>query len=284
MYDLVVKGGIVIDPLNNIKGNYDIGIMDGKVAEISENIDMSQGKKYLNVQGKTIIPGIIDMHVHIGFACEGRNAMAMMAKAGTVTALDCAGPLDKFLEHARYHGSGMNMLCLQMVRPGWNLSKSNPSREEIRSLIRKIMNDGALGMKLLGGHFPLSPECTRDIIEICNEEKSYVANHVGTFRTGAANLNSFKEAVELSKGLSIQIVHVNGYCRGQILNDPVAETMEVLSLLDANPNIFSEAYLSVFSCAPGKCSNGEIESIGTPNSLGMGGYVKNERGFKKNKL
>ena len=78
MYDLVVKGGIVIDPLNNIKGNYDIGIMDGKVAEISENIDLSQGKKYLNVQGKTIIPGIIDMHVHIGFACEGRDRKSVV--------------------------------------------------------------------------------------------------------------------------------------------------------------------------------------------------------------
>ena len=69
--------------------------------------------------------------------------------------------------------------------------------------------------------------------------------------------------------------------RGQILGDPVVETLEALSILEAHPNIFSESYLAVFSATPVKCTNGELESNGPKNSLSMGGYEGNERGLRK---
>ncbi len=279
MYDLLVKGGEVIDPENGLHGKLDIGVMDGKVAQVSEDIPLSKGKRVLDAGGKIVVPGIIDMHVHTGFVCKGRTAMPMMAKAGTVTAVDCAGPLDEFFDNALNNAAGMNMLCLQMVRPNWNLTGPEVSRKEIEELVENSLEQGALGLKILGGHYPLTPETTRAVMEICNEHKAYVALHVGTTTSKTVDLNSFKEAVELSKGLSVQFAHVNSYCRGQLLGDPVAETMEVLSLLECNPNIFSESYLSSFSGSPGKCLDGELDSLGTANALAMGNYATNEQGL-----
>src|SRR5665648_513162 len=108
MYDLVIKGGTVYDPINNIAGKYDIGIGDGQIAIVSEDIEISLGKRLIKAEGKVVVPGIIDMHVHTGFVCKGRTAMPMMAKAGTVTAVDCGGPINEFIDNAVQNGAGMN--------------------------------------------------------------------------------------------------------------------------------------------------------------------------------
>lgn len=282
MYDLIVKGGTVIDPENHIHGKYDIGVVDGKVAEVSPEIDPNLGKRILNVNGKVVVPGIIDMHVHTGFTGKGgRAAMTMAVKAGTVTAMDCGGPLHEFYDFSINSGTGMNMICLQMIKPGWNVSGVDPSENEIENLIDKSLDDGALGIKLLGGHYPMTMDATRRVVEVTNNKKAYVAFHVGTTKNGVGNFNSFKDAIELSEGLSMGLVHVNSYCRGQILGDPVVETLEALSIIEAHPNIFSESYLAVFSATPAKCLNGELESNGPKNSLGMGGYEGTERGLRK---
>lgn len=282
MYNLIIKGGTVIDSQNHINGKFDIGVIDGKVAEISPEIDPNLGRRILNVKGKVVLPGIIDMHIHTGFTGKGgRVAMTMAVKAGTVTAMDCAGPLHEFYDFSINNGTGMNMICLQMIRPGWNVRGVEPFENEIENLIDKSLDDGALGMKLLGGHYPMTMEATQRVVEVANKKKAYVAFHVGTTENGVGNFNSFKDAIKISEGLSMDLVHVNSYCRGQILGDPVIETLEALSIIEAHPNIFSESYLAVFSGTPVKCTNGELESNGPKNSLSMGGYEGNERGLRK---
>ncbi|MHB1652586.1 MAG: amidohydrolase family protein [Desulfitobacteriaceae bacterium] len=281
MYDLLVKGGVVIDPENKVNGKFDLAVEDGKIVCITPKIDPSLAKRVLNVTGKTVVPGIIDMHVHTAFPGKSRAAMSMMVKAGTVTAVDCGGPLHEFYAHCLEDSAGMNMACLEMIRPHWNVGSNDPGMKEISTLVDQSLAEGAIGMKLLGGHYPMTPEATHTVIEVANQKQAYVCFHVGTTRNGAANLNSFKEATELSEGLSIHIAHMNTQCRGQILGDPVEETLEVLRVLETHPNIFSESYLSVFSASPGTYSNGELESNGPKNSLSMAGYEQNERGLKQ---
>lgn len=181
MYDLIIKGGTVIDPQNHINGKYDIGVIDSKVAEVSPGIDPNLGRRILNVKGKVVVPGIIDMHIHTGFTGKGgRVAMTMAVKAGTVTAMDCGGPLHEFYDFSINSGTGMNMICLQMIRPGFNVSGVEPFENEIENLIDKSLDDGALGMKLLGGHYPMTMEATQRVVEVANKKKAYVASHVGT--------------------------------------------------------------------------------------------------------
>ncbi|MDP3469141.1 MAG: amidohydrolase/deacetylase family metallohydrolase [Daejeonella sp.] len=63
--DILLKGGHLIDPKNNINAKMDIAILDGKIFRVAANIPESLAKKTINVSGLFVSPGIIDMHVHV---------------------------------------------------------------------------------------------------------------------------------------------------------------------------------------------------------------------------
>ena len=64
-YDIVIKGGHVIDPKNNIDGPMDIAVRDGKIARVASNIDATGALQVVDATGMYVTPGLIDMHVHV---------------------------------------------------------------------------------------------------------------------------------------------------------------------------------------------------------------------------
>jgi dihydroorotase len=64
-YNIVIKGGHVIDPKNNINEPMDIAVKDGKIALIAKNIDAKEGIQVVNAAGMYVTPGLIDIHVHV---------------------------------------------------------------------------------------------------------------------------------------------------------------------------------------------------------------------------
>ena len=64
-YDLVLKGGHVIDPKNKISGRRDVAVKNGKIAEVGTNIAASKAAKTIDVSGLYVTPGLIDLHVHV---------------------------------------------------------------------------------------------------------------------------------------------------------------------------------------------------------------------------
>ena len=64
-YDLLLKGGHVIDPKNRINAPMDVAITDGKIARVAANIRASEATKTVDVGGLTVTPGLIDIHVHV---------------------------------------------------------------------------------------------------------------------------------------------------------------------------------------------------------------------------
>lgn len=60
---MLIKGGRIIDPANNLDMKGDILIQDGTIREIADSID-EQGTQVLNAEGKIVCPGFIDLHVH----------------------------------------------------------------------------------------------------------------------------------------------------------------------------------------------------------------------------
>ena len=64
-YSIVIKGGHLIDPKNNIDGIMDIGIRVGKVALIAKDIDPKEGKQVVDASGLYVTPGLIDIHAHL---------------------------------------------------------------------------------------------------------------------------------------------------------------------------------------------------------------------------
>jgi dihydroorotase len=96
-YDLLLKGGRLIDPKNGIDGPRDIAVTDGRVAAVAANIPAAQSKKTIDVTGLILTPGLIDLHTHNFFTggnhggYAGDNSVAPDAfsfRTGVTTMVD----------------------------------------------------------------------------------------------------------------------------------------------------------------------------------------------------
>jgi dihydroorotase len=64
-FDLVLKGGDVLDPSQNLKGRRDIGIRFGVIEAVEPDIPADKALRVLNASGKLVTPGLIDLHAHV---------------------------------------------------------------------------------------------------------------------------------------------------------------------------------------------------------------------------
>ena len=62
-YDLVLKGGTVIDGLRTPRFKGDVAIKGGKIAQIG-SVDTSEGAEVVDASGKVVAPGVVDLHTH----------------------------------------------------------------------------------------------------------------------------------------------------------------------------------------------------------------------------
>ncbi len=103
MFDLVLKGGRVIDPAQGIDAVRDVAFKDGRVAAVGSNLGEAADTR--DVSGKIVTPGLIDLHTHVywGGTSIGVDPDSYARRAGCTTLIDAgtAGPgnLPGFREH-----------------------------------------------------------------------------------------------------------------------------------------------------------------------------------------
>src|SRR5580698_1336048 len=64
-YDLILKGGHVLDAKNHVDGVMDVAIKDGLIAKVAKDIPATDGVKAVELNGLYVTPGLIDIHVHV---------------------------------------------------------------------------------------------------------------------------------------------------------------------------------------------------------------------------
>lgn len=64
-YDLLIKGGHVIDPKNQISAPMDVAVVDDIIARVATNIPASEAKTVVDAAGYYVTPGLIDVHAHV---------------------------------------------------------------------------------------------------------------------------------------------------------------------------------------------------------------------------
>src|SRR5437667_5349394 len=75
-YDLLLKGGHVIDARNNISAVRDVAIADGKIASVAANINPADALKVVDASGLYVTPGLVDIHVHVYAGTGERGSYA----------------------------------------------------------------------------------------------------------------------------------------------------------------------------------------------------------------
>ena len=69
-YDLVLRGGRLLDPRNGIDAVLDVAVADGTIAAAAESIDASQTRMVVDARGLLVVPGLVDLHAHVFFGTE----------------------------------------------------------------------------------------------------------------------------------------------------------------------------------------------------------------------
>ena len=90
MYDLLLKGGDVVDPSRELRGIHDIAVQDGKIASIALSIAREEATRVVDLSGRIVTPGLIDLHVHVfdGFISNGVSPDLGGVHAGVTTLVD----------------------------------------------------------------------------------------------------------------------------------------------------------------------------------------------------
>ena len=100
-YQLLIKGGHVIDARNGIDGPRDVAIQDGKIAAVAADIKATDAKLVVPAKGLYVVPGLVDIHAHVfhgvdpeGGYSNGQRALppdGFTFRAGVTTVVDAGG-------------------------------------------------------------------------------------------------------------------------------------------------------------------------------------------------
>ena len=283
-YDLILKGGTVLDPRNGFDGSADLAVRNGMVEAVKSELDPTRAGDVVDVSGLWVMPGQIDTHAHVAGlfgSWDPALGYAMLARAGTTTVMDMGGTGASLIDGIKRRGAGLNVAGNFALVPGVTIPDGPLSKSDIRDIVSRALRQGCIGLKILGGYDPFSPETTSDIIAESNAQRAYVAFHLGTTETGS-HIEGLREVPDLVGKGRLHVCHVNSYCRG-VIADPASECREALGIIDGmSGQLNSEVYHAVQNGTTGRCdSEGNVIADVPRNCLKLRGYEPTYEGMKE---
>src|SRR6266496_726735 len=168
-YDIVIKGGHVIDPKNKIDAVMDVAIKDGKIVKLDNNIDAKLATQAVDAKGMYVTPGLIDLHAHVFFGTESdhylSNGMVAVVpdgftfRVGVTTVADAGGagwrsfPTFKknIIDNSQTRVLSFLNIVGEGMRGGAYEQNVNDMDAKLSSLVAKQYKDYIVGFKV--AHF-----------------------------------------------------------------------------------------------------------------------------------
>ncbi len=164
-YDILLKGGHVIDAKNHISAVRDVAISQGRIAAVAENIPAAEARKTIDVSTLYVTPGLVDMHEHVFSASMNREytgedcvrADSFSFRSGVTTVVDagCTGwrNFGEFRDEVIYKEKTRVFAMLNIVGRGMggrpdveqNTKDMDPARTAEEALRNK---DAVVGIKV----------------------------------------------------------------------------------------------------------------------------------------
>lgn len=157
-YDLVLKGGHVIDPKNGVDGPMDVAIAGGKIARVAPDISSAEAGKTVDATGLYVAPGLIDIHAHVYLwrdaAGEAVQADAFSFRSGVTTMVDAGSTgwrtFPDFRERIISHAKTRILALLNIAGAGMGTGKEDDPAEldaEAAAKMAKANADVIVGFK-----------------------------------------------------------------------------------------------------------------------------------------
>jgi len=194
-YDIVIRGGEVIDPSQGIRQVCDVAVSNGKIAAVQESIDCSDATNVVDARGQLVTPGLIDMHVHVyQHSPFGLDPDPLCPAGGVTTMLDAgtAGSynFDAFRRETIDKASTqifslVNLSCIGLIAAslGELLDRRYADPDGVVATIERN-RDVAVGVKIRAGtHIIGAGEQgwanLNDAIRAARESNTWLMVHIG---------------------------------------------------------------------------------------------------------
>jgi N-acyl-D-aspartate/D-glutamate deacylase len=233
-FDVVIRGGRVIDPETNLDAVRDVGLTGGRIAAVSS--EPLTGTAAIDARGLVVSPGFIDLHTHVNDAATYRLA----AQEGVTSAFDLeigAPDVAAFLDARRgkatinfgtsashpwarvraFGGAAPADAIVPASQPGTETVAGDAQRQAMVSRLEHEIDAGALGV---GMGLVYTPGATRaetiEVFRVAAARRVPVFVHVrssGRLEPGSS-IESVGEVIAASAvtGAPVHIVHINSSC------------------------------------------------------------------------
>lgn len=259
---LILKGGYVIDPKRNLEGEVDISILKDHILEVDKDIKPEAGDVVIDCSGLLIVPGLIDMHLHLGdlfevstrsINCAAEDGVTLglspgagntfMAPALLGAEVDRGLPLNLgvFLGAANVLGTMLSTEELIELFIG-NLEEKTALNKMTRNKITYITAPLTVGIKDHMGHFLMSDENIERIFEITSKAKLLYMSHT-------QDPAHAERMVSLSKGRPLHLAHITAVGAGT--HAPAEEGMKRVLELCKNENVSGEFVTTMLRASGG---------------------------------
>ncbi len=94
-FDLLIRGGTVVDPAAGRHGAFDVGIANGRIAAVEPALDPARAQATVDARGMLVLPGMIDTHAHVYEHVTGKfglNPDLVGVRSASTTLVDQGGP------------------------------------------------------------------------------------------------------------------------------------------------------------------------------------------------
>jgi len=157
-YDLLLKGGEVVDPGGGKSGALDVAIARNRIAAVDHAIPSEAAARTLDVSGLIVTPGLVDLHTHTldKFSYWGVRPDPIAARTGVTTWVDAGTPgamiLDGFREYVVNRANVrvftfLNISILGLVSPNWELTNLDFCDVEVFREMTDRNRDLVIGVK-----------------------------------------------------------------------------------------------------------------------------------------
>lgn len=195
-YDLIIRGGTVLDGTGAEAVVTDVGIRGEQIARVGD-LSGATAERVVDASGLYVAPGFIDLHSHAGggLADESRSVAHALLAQGITTAVinpDGGGAVDVVGQRSRLleHGLGVNAVQLvphnsirrQAMGGSHNRAPTSEELEEMRRLVRQGMEAGAFGLSTGLFYTPGSFAETSEVVELAKIVTEFDGVHTSHIR------------------------------------------------------------------------------------------------------